>query len=983
MPCCSIGCNCCPPSPTSSKLPHRQRDCNKPYSQPQFSGKLPHNGWLGNKIRRVAVKSLHPRKDEPQRGWIIGILAIASLVLLASIGTIIHQLTESWWFSNIGHSEVFWTQLLGRIFAGGGTFLVFALVLWGNYRLATHLTRYTPFRWGYNYDSELINRSVPVIVLFTAIVGIAFWAAQLSLDAWELVLKFWHAQPFGTTDPIYQRDIGFYIFRFPLYTGLRSWLMGLVIASFAITIAVYSLKGSLDFGRGWNHAIIGKPKTHLTLLVMAVVGLIAWGYWLERYNLLYSPTGVVFGAGYTDVHARLLGLTAMFLLSLALAIALLFSLWQNSISFVSSGLLGFVLVAFVVQGLIPLLQQTLVVEPNELNKELPYIEHNLQFTRRAYDLDDIDTRPFPVEGSLDAAAIATNQATITNVRLWSYRPLLSTYRQLQEIRLYYRFNDVDVDRYTLDGDYRQVMLSPRELAYGQVPERGRTWVNQRLKYTHGYGAVLSPVNRVSEQGLPELWIKDIPPVSAIDLEITQPRLYYGEETTYHVFTGTSTNEFDFPQGGDNASNRYDGAGGVAMPTLLHRLAYALDLGSFKLLISNYFTPESKILYHREIRDRIQRVVPFLRLDRDPYLCINNGRLQWIMDAYTTSDRYPYSEPFGRGQFNYIRNSVKVVVDAYDGTLQFFITDTEDPILKAYQEIFPNLFTPAADVPEVLRSHFRYPLDLFAIQAQTYLAYHMQNAEVFYNQEDLWRFPNQLYEQDEQVMEPYYVIVRLPDAESEEFVLTLPFTPVNKNNMVAWLAARSDGDRYGKKLLYEFPKQQLVYGPQQIEARIDQNPQISQQLTLWSQEGSQVIRGDLFVIPIEQSLLYVEPIYLRAEQSELPELKRVILAYGDQIVMETTLEQAIATIFGAEANSTSAATATPSATAPAAPPPSSIPTPQLRQALELHEQAEAAQRAGDWAAYGRLQDELGELLQTLNGQTDAPDASEPALELPES
>ncbi|NJO21482.1 MAG: COG1615 family transporter, partial [Spirulinaceae cyanobacterium RM2_2_10] len=468
--------------------------------------------------------------------------------------------------------------------------------------------------------------------------------------------------------------------------------------------------------------------------------------------------------------------------------------------------------------------------------------------------------------------------------------LLSTYRQLQEIRLYYRFNDVDVDRYTLDGDYRQVMLSPRELAYGQVPERGRTWVNQRLKYTHGYGAVLSPVNRVSEQGLPELWIKDIPPVSAIDLEITQPRLYYGEETTYHVFTGTSTNEFDFPQGGDNASNRYDGAGGVAMPTLLHRLAYALDLGSFKLLISNYFTPESKILYHREIRDRIQRVVPFLRLDRDPYLCINNGRLQWIMDAYTTSDRYPYSEPFGRGQFNYIRNSVKVVVDAYDGTLQFFITDTEDPILKAYQEIFPNLFTPAADVPEVLRSHFRYPLDLFAIQAQTYLAYHMQNAEVFYNQEDLWRFPNQLYEQDEQVMEPYYVIVRLPDAESEEFVLTLPFTPVNKNNMVAWLAARSDGDRYGKKLLYEFPKQQLVYGPQQIEARIDQNPQISQQLTLWSQEGSQVIRGDLFVIPIEQSLLYVEPIYLRAEQSELPELKRVILAYGDQIVMETTLEQ---------------------------------------------------------------------------------------------
>jgi len=510
------------------------------------------------------------------------------------------------------------------------------------------------------------------------------------------------------------------------------------------------------------------------------------------------------------------------------------------------------------------------------------------------------------------------------------------------------------------------MISARELAYNQVPERGRTWVNQRLKYTHGYGAVLSPVNQVTEQGLPPFWIKDVPPVSEIALQIDQPRIYYGEETTHYVFVGTSTDEFDYPQGSDNASNRYDGAGGVAMPTFWHRLAYAFDLGSLKLLISNYFTPESKILYHREIRDRVQRIVPFLRLDSDPYLCILNGRLQWIVDAYTTSRRYPYSEPFGNNQFNYIRNSVKVLVDAYDGTMQFFVVDPDDPLLKAYQEIFPHLFTPGEETPELVRSHFRYPVDLFKIQAQMYLIYHMQNAEVFYNQEDLWRFPLQRYEDQEQVMEPYYAIVRLPDEAAEEFILTFPFTPANKNNMVAWLAARSDGDRYGTKLLYEFPKQQLVYGPQQIEARIDQDTQISQQLTLWSQEGSQVIRGDLFAIPIERSLLYVEPIYLRAEQSELPELKRVILAYEDKIAMATTLEEAIAAIFGTDS-------APPPATTVVSPT-SALPTPQLQKALDLYDQAQTALRSGDWVEYGRLQAELGRALRAIAGEPETPDAA---------
>ncbi len=918
------------------------------------------------------MKSARLRPDSPNRGRALSVLAVVILLVLLSAGALVHLLTEAWWFDNIGYSGVFWTQLLGRWLSGGGTFLVFALVLWSNYRLAMHVTRHSEFRFSQRYDNEWAARYLPILGLTAAIVALSLWAGQLSTNAWEIILKFWYAQPFEIADPIYQHDVGFYTFQLPLYQSARSWLLGLVLASFAIAGLVYGLKGHLDPGRGWNNLAIGQAKAHLTLLVALAAALVAWGYWLERYELLYSPSGVVFGAGYTDVHARLLGLTAMFLLSLALVAMLVLSLWRNGIGFLSWGIAGFVIVALVFQGVIPLLQQSLVVEPNELAKELPYIEHNLEFTRRAYQLDDIDTQPFPVTGNLDAEAIAANQTTIDNIRLWDYRPLLSTYRQLQEIRLYYRFSDVDIDRYTINDDYRQVMLSPRELAYSQVPERGRTWVNQRLKYTHGYGAVLSPVNQVTEQGLPNLWIKDIPPVSEIDLEIAQPRLYYGEQTEHYVFTGTSTDEFDYPRGDDNAGNRYDGTGGVAMPTFFHRLAYAFDLGSLKLLISNYFTPESKILYHRQIRDRVQRVVPFLRLDRDPYLCIINGRLQWIVDAYTTSDRYPYSEPFQGARFNYIRNSVKVLVDAYDGTMQFFITDPDDPILQAYGQIFPDLLTPLAETPPEVRSHFRYPVDFFETQAQQYLAYHMENAEVFYNQEDLWRFPTEIYEGSEQRMEPYYAIMRLPEAEEAEFVLILPFTPVNKNNMVAWIAARSDGEHYGKELLYEFPKQQLVYGPQQIEARVDQNPQISQQLTLWSQEGSKVIRGDLLAIPIEQSLLYIEPVYLRAEQGELPELKRVIVAYEDQIVMETTLERAIATIFGAGPTPTAAPTAPAPATAEAAPSP--VPTTQIRQALDLYEQAQAALQAGDWAEYGRLNEELGELLETLNGEVVSPDAA---------
>ncbi|MGB3612680.1 MAG: UPF0182 family protein, partial [Elainellaceae cyanobacterium] len=633
--------------------------------------------------------------------------------------------------------------------------------------------------------------------------------------------------------------------------------------------------------------------------------------------------------------------------------------------------------------------------------ETPYIANNIEFTRAAYGLTQIESRDFPAEANLSAADLNSNASTIKNIRLWDYRPLLSTYRQLQEIRPYYTFKDVDVDRYTIDGNDQQVMIAPRELDYTEVPAAAQTWVNQRLKYTHGYGVAMSPVNQVTDDGLPEFFIQDIPPVSTIEQTVDQPGIYYGESTDAYVFTGTTTEEFDYPRSGSNALTNYSGAGGVPMPSMLHRLAYAYDLGSFKILISNYLTPDSRIHYHRRILERAKQVAPFLRFDDDPYITLIDGRLQWILDAYTVSNRFPYAQPVSqsadagavfsegnvrqilRGNVNYVRNSVKVVIDAYDGTMRFLVVDESDPVLAAYQNIFPTLFQ-SGDISPAVRAHFRYPVDQFKIQAQMYLSYHMTDSEEFYNREDLWRFPLEQYEQQQEVMQPYYVNMRLPEDTEEEFILILPFTPVSKDNMIAWMAARSDGEQYGNMLLYEFPKQELIYGPSQIEARIDQNPEISQRLTLWSQEGSRVIRGDLVVIPINQSLLYIEPIYLRAEQGELPELRRVIVAYDNQTVMEPSLEEALQVIFGdtsigAEGSGAEAATPSESQeqSSAAAQPrlPQNTPsqaTPavsDIQAAIEAYTNAQDALRQGDWAEYGRYQQELGQRLEQLQTSAD--------------
>jgi uncharacterized protein len=906
---------------------------------------------------------------------------VALTLLLVFSGSLVHLLTESWWFESVGYGAVFWRRLRWQLGLGLGVATLYGGVLWVNYRIAQGLTRDRSYRFLSRYSdqtqrdylAQMIHLGVlGLIVLVT--LGVALQAAR----AWQTVLQFLNPTPFGTVDPIFQRDISFYLFRLPLWQGVQSNLLGLLVWALLLAAGVYALKGEVRPERGWKYFLTGEAKAHLCLLLAAIAVLLAAGFWLDRYGLLYSDSGVIFGAGYTDVHARLQAYWLMGFVTLAIAALFLIALGRSGFSLPIFGIVIYLGVLVLVNGLYPWFQQNFVVEPNELTIERPYIEHNIAFTRAAYNLTEVSTEPFPAEDTLTRAVIDANGPTVDNIRLWDYAPLLSTYKQLQEIRLYYNFEDVDIDRYTLNGDYRQVTLSARELPVDQLPPEAQNWINRQLKFTHGFGVVMSPVNQVTTNGLPEFFIRNVPPVSTVDLPLDQPRIYYGEDTRNYIFTGANTDEFDYPMGNTNAAYRYTGAGGVLLNSPLRRLAYAYDLGNFRILISNYFSPETRIHYHRLITDRVRQVAPFLTYDGDPYPAVIEGRIKWVLDGYTSSDRYPYSEPLNRrtdlvslvdsanplmrGGVNYIRDAVKVFVDAYDGSLEFYARDPDDPILATYSRIFPTLFRPIAEMPTTYRVHLRYPQDIFTVQAQMYRAYHMENPEVFYNREDLWRFPEQTRDGVAAPMEPYYIIMKLPRLGQEEFLQILPFTPANRDNMIAWMAGGSDGDNYGRLLLYEFPKQELVFGPSQIEARISQTPEISEQLTLWSQQGSGVIRGTLLVVPVEQSLLYVQPIYLRADQGELPELRRVIVAYGDRVVMRETLDQSLDAIFG-ETGPAPAEAPSPGTIAPLP----ATTTDLIRAALEAYQNGQQALQQGNWQSYGTAQEELGGILRQLEQQ----------------
>jgi len=607
----------------------------------------------------------------------------------------------------------------------------------------------------------------------------------------------------------------------------------------------------------------------------------------------------------------------------------------------------------------PTLLQRFRVTPNEIEAERPFIERTIKFTRLAFGLNKIETKEFPADEQLTAADLKRNESTINNIRLWDHRPLLTTYAQLQEIRPYYKFVDVDNDRYIIDGTYRQVMLSARELSHRHL--QSQNWINEHLTFTHGHGVVFGPVNQVTSSGQPEFFIKDIPPQQTTSLKITRPEIYFGELANEYVLVRTKSQELDYPAGDQNVYTTYKGTGGVPIGSFGRKLIFAAHHASMRFLLSQDLTSESRILYHQQIQERVKKIAPFITFDRDAYVVIaQGGRLFWIVDGYTNSDRFPYSEPLRRQGTNYVRNSVKAVIDAYNGTVEIYMSDSTDPIIQSFGKIFPQVFKPLDAMPDDLRAHVRYPQDLFTIQAQVYATYHMQDPQVFFNKEDLLSIPRRTIEGRERDMEAYHTIMRLPGEDKEEFILLLPFTPNKRDNMRSWLAARSDGKNYGKLTALEFPKAKLVYGPKQIDARIDQNTTISQQLTLWSQRGSQVLRGSLLAIPIEKSLLYVQPIYLAAEQGSLPELKRVVVAFGDRIAMEETLDQALQRIFGGK----------PAGESPQAPAAAAMAAPVkgdqsiARQALEHFQRSQELLKQGNWAGYGEELKRVENLLKEM-------------------
>ena len=896
------------------------------------------------------------------------ILAIIVLLLVIALPSFAQIYTEWLWFGETGHQSVFLKSITSRGLLGAGVFAAAFAVLLVNLRIAVR---------GANRPSVVFpgGGDIPPIVLeprhlrllaaAAAALGGLFIAGVAS-GQWLMVLQYLHATPFGEADPLFARDAGFYIFTLPLFDAVRYLLIAVVGLSLVGAGALYVARGQLGLTpRGLQADPL--PRRHLAALIAAGFLLLAAGAYLDMPRMLTTPAGIIHGASYVDVEVRLPALQVLMVVAGLGAAASAYAAFSSTIWPVAAAVGGYLVVSIGGAGLAAAVQQ-LIVTPDEQRKEAPYIARNIAATRAAFDLDEVEERQVSGDASLTLDDIAANAETINNVRLWDHQPLLDTFGQIQEIRTYYEFASVDNDRYVVDGEYRQTMVSSRELNSDSLPNR--SWINERLQYTHGFGVALGPVNQVTQEGLPVLFIQDIPPRSDTDLTVNQPSIYFGELSNDYVLVNTRTDEFHYPEGEDNVSVRYDGEGGVPLGNLFRRLLFSLRFRAYEILVSGQLGAESRVIFHRNISDRVATIAPFLRYDSDPYLVIADGGLYWIRDAYTASGAYPYATPV-TDRINYIRNSVKVVIDAYHGTTTFYLAQPDDPIAATLGAVFPGLLQPLDAMPDALKSHIRYPEGIFALQTAVYSTYHMTNPAVFYNREDEWEVPVI----DSEQMEPYYTIMKLPGEERAEFIQMLPFTPRGKNNLAAWMVARSDGEHYGKMLVFQFPKQKVVFGPSQIVARINQDQEISPQITLWNQQGSEVIQGTLLVIPIEEALLYIRPLYLRASGGRIPELKRVIVAYQNRIVMEETLDEALARLFGTPppppepsdapaAVLASSAGAAADTAAAAAPPPPAGARGLAQQAQEHYSRAMQAQRQGDWAAYGAAIERLGDVLSQL-------------------
>jgi len=889
------------------------------------------------------------------------ILVILAAILLGG-RTVLSYYVEVLWFGSLGYGDVFW-KTLGLQW---GIFTAFAaatfLILYGSFLILkrTHLPDLPSGQTIFIGGQPLKLPVEPVLRLIALGLSLAIAAATGAgmMVEWPTLALFWYSPPTagGVVDPIFGRPLTFFLFTLPAWQLLVGWLLALaaitcVLAAFFILVT------------GGTRALAGRRSSYITLpwhglsLTFAVLLLVlAMHTFLGRFERLFDEHTIFGGVTYTDAHVTLTGmLVVCAALVLGAVIAAVNAVWVPRGRRLVVAMLP-AAVCYVVVQVVAWYVSSFIVKPNELVREQPYITHNIDLTRRAYALDRVLQREFPAETDVAAAEPANNQATLQNIRLWDWRALQDTLRQIQEIRTYYDFPDIDIDRYEIEGKTRQVMLATRELNVDKLPDSSRNWINEKLIYTHGYGITMNPVNGFTPEGLPTLILSNMPVQSTVrGLAVTRPEVYFGELTNTDVYVKTRQKEFNYPQGETNSVTSYEGDGGIVLGSFLRRIIIAFDRDDLaKLPFSDDVNKDSRLLMRRNVRDRVSALAPFLTYDPDPYIVVgDDGRLSWIMDAFTVSDSYPYASHYrlDRDLINYMRNSVKVVIDAYDGSTTFYVFDEEDPIIAAYRRIFPSLFKAAAMMPPGLRNHVRYPELLLHLQAEVYGLYHMTNPGAFYNREDLWTVATEVGmseggQQATQTMQPNFVLMKLPDETSVEFVGILPFTPANRNNLIGWIAGRSDGTKYGASVVYNFPKTKLVDGPLQIEARIDQNAQLSGQLTLWNQQGSHVRRGALLVIPSGRALLYAEPIYLQAERSPMPELRLVVLALQDRLAYGPTFESAMAALFGGAASSLSAVAGPAEAVRNA---PASAGSPQ--PAADLN--ALIAEAAKDLADYQRL------------------------------
>jgi uncharacterized membrane protein (UPF0182 family) len=964
-------------------------------------------------INNAASRGAAPPRKTRSLTWLWWLLAAIIILVIVIPSVLAEAITDWMWFGSQGLADVYTTRLWLALAVFGGGLVVGLIFLLANWLIAWRASRPEIL---YEGQKEAMPRNGLRWLIIVASVVLAFFMALVVAGEWPTILLYLKGGSFGQTDPLFHNDIGFYVFVLPLYRLLRGWALVLLVLTAIGTAAVYLISNYEQLSRqfatqvtmgpgGRRVTVAPRPslfrlpqgvEVHMTVLGAIFLVLLAIGYWLDRYDLLYSSRAIAYGAGYTDVNAKLPALTIMLVIAIAMAVLLVINLRVRTWKLLAGALGLWLLALVVVDSIYPAIIQQFVVKPSESQLETPFIENNIAATRAAFGLDKFHEQDVPAVTSITRAQIDENPNITNNIRLWDYRPLQDTYGQLQSIRSYYSLLGVDIDRYLLNGVQRQVMLAPRELNSDNLSESIRTWENIHFRYTHGYGLVMSPVNEIEGEGLPHLLIKDIPPVSDLpELQVTRPEIYYGEATDQYVFVNSSAiEEFDYPVGDANKFTRYAGKGGVAINDLVTKILFAARFGDGNILISPYVTDGTRVLYHRTISDMVETLAPFLLYEDDPYMVLSEGKLYWIMDAETYTDRYPYSTPFDGSSlgYNYIRNSVKVVIDAYEGTATYYVIDPTDPIINAYRGIFPDLFKDISEMSTDLRAHLRYPEGLLDVQARMYSTFHMTDPQVFYTKEDVWALPasNSQGHTASTIVQPeaYYVNIQLPGESKVDFMLIQSFTPNTKDNMIAWMAAKGDPSDYGRVEVIRYPKQELVFGPKQIEARIDQDPVISQQLTLWSQSGSNVIRGNLLTIPISNTLLYIEPLFLQANNSSFPELKRVIVATGSSVGIGSDLGEALDVAFKlkpgqvipGDGGGTPVPGTTPVPGATQQPGPTvttggtqtaSTAEELTQSALDHYNRAQDALRNGDWTTYGQEIDAMKADLDELARLTGVP------------